>query len=83
MKARMLVLLCALFAVAGGQGGTRVFLEREEEGGRGQQEGGRGQQEGGRGQQEGLVCTSLPGLEPQTENLYFACTCSDQGTKAR
>ena len=75
MKSKMLLLLCALLAVTSGQGGTRVFLEREEEGGRGL--------EGGRGQQEGLVCTSLPGLEPQTENLYFACTCSDQGTKAR
>ena len=33
--------------------------------------------------QGGLVCTSLPGLEPGlSENLYFACTCGVQGTKA-
>ena len=31
----------------------------------------------------GLVCTSLPGLEPGlSENLYFACTCGVQGTRA-
>ena len=33
--------------------------------------------------QGGLVCTSLPGLEPGlSDNLYFACTCGVQGTKA-
>ena len=33
--------------------------------------------------QGGLVCTSLPGLEPGlSENLYFACTCGLQGTRA-
>lgn len=48
-------------------GQQRVFLKPEEPG----------------EVQGGLVCTSLPGLEPGlSDNLYFACTCGVQGTRA-
>ena len=64
-------LLFMLVAMTEAQDGGRVFLTREEVSPQ------------GRGGQEGVVCTSLPGLEPLNENLYFACTCSDQATKAK